>query len=75
MMMMMKVMMMEMMMMVIMMEMMMMEMPPGEVGPGRSRPLRKTHSWAPLTSYPASAQGEHYRRLRRQHHFCLFIIQ
>lgn len=28
----------------------------GEVGPGRSRPLRKTHSWAPLTSYPASAQ-------------------
>merc|ERR1712117_413971 len=28
----------------------------GEVGPGRSRPLRKTHSWAPLTSYPSSAQ-------------------
>ena len=50
----------------ILMEMMM----PGEVGPGRSRPLRKTHSWAPLTSHPASAQGEHYPQYHhmQRHH-------
>ena len=50
----------------ILMEMMM----PGEVGPGRSRPLRKTHSWAPLTSHPASAQGEHYPQYhhKQRHH-------
>ena len=33
----------------------------GEGGQARSRALRKTHSWAPLSS-PASTQGHHHHQ-------------
>merc|ERR550532_1060669 len=47
------------MMMIMMMMMMMMMILSGEGGHARSRPLRKTHSWAPLSS-PPSTQGSEF---------------
>ena len=54
-----RMMMIMMMTMTIMMMMMMMIVLLGEGGQARSRALRKTHSWAPLSS-PASTQGHHH---------------